>query len=112
MKRFLIMLICFAALLSMISCSGADIGVNEERPLPQQWGLPHFTGPGQTQSLVPASALEKGASMTYASSDPSVVTVDENGNITSVSPGNAVITITVVENGAIVDHTATVSCQW
>lgn len=37
--------------------------------------------------------------VTFASSDPSIVAVDENGNIESLAAGNAVITVTAYDSG-------------
>ena len=54
-------------------------------------------------SVTPSDAADK--KVTFTSSDPKVVTVDENGNITAVANGTATITITT-EDGA---KTATVN---
>lgn len=50
-----------------------------------------------TSYIYPQNARNK--AMSWASSDPSVVTVDENGNLHGVSEGNAMITATA-SNGA------------
>jgi len=43
---------------------------------------------------------DKPVSYVYASSDESVVTVDENGLVTAIAEGSAVITATLAQNGA------------
>ena len=54
---------------------------------------------GQTDLLVatikPANAANK--AVTWKSSNPSVATVDQNGNVTGVTVGSAVITVTTVD---------------
>jgi hypothetical protein len=56
---------------------------------------------GQTLTLSatldPTNALEKGIS--WQSSDPSVITVDDTGKLTAIAIGHATITATAVENG-------------
>lgn len=52
-----------------------------------------------TASVTPDDATEKG--VTYESSDESVVKVDENGNITAVGAGEAVITVTAKGNPSL-----------
>ncbi len=52
-----------------------------------------------TASVTPDDATEKG--VTYKSSDESVVKVDENGNITAVGAGEAVITVTAKGNPSL-----------
>ncbi|MBO5934834.1 MAG: Ig-like domain-containing protein [Clostridia bacterium] len=49
-----------------------------------------------TVTVTPDDASDKG--VTYTSSNNSVVTVDENGNITAVGKGEAVITVTSKDN--------------
>ena len=62
---------------------------------------------GQTGSLVatvsPGNATNK--SVTWSVDDDSVVNVDQNGLVTAVSPGTAIVTVTTVDGG----YTAT--CQ-
>lgn len=67
--------------------------------------------------IVPNIAVDEGVSytVTYLSSDPSVVTVDENGNITTRDKGSATITVTVTdEHGNTVTDTfeVTVKYKW
>ena len=52
----------------------------------------------------PACAAE----LTYTSSDEAVATVDGEGNVTAVAPGNAVITVTASAGGVTVSNTARV----
>ncbi|MEC3905520.1 GEVED domain-containing protein [Tamlana sp. 2201CG12-4] len=39
--------------------------------------------------------------VTWASSDPGIISVDQNGNVTAVSPGVAIITVTSMQGGKI-----------
>ena len=48
----------------------------------------------QTHPLAPEAESE----ITFVSSDPSVVTVDESGKLTALKPGTATITLTAAEN--------------
>lgn len=65
---------------------------------------------GTTIALVPTFAPEGAtAALTWASSDEAVATVDENGNVTAVAPGSAVISATM-ENGQKAE--CTVNCTW
>ncbi|MBQ8620728.1 MAG: InlB B-repeat-containing protein [Oscillospiraceae bacterium] len=50
-----------------------------------------------TAQARPSNAADQ--SVTYSSSDPSVATVDENGQVTGVSVGTAIITVTSNETG-------------
>ena len=58
-------------------------------------------GVGETSQLIaevrPSNAADP--SVTWASSDPSVATVDANGMVTGVAPGTATITVTSNETG-------------
>ena len=51
-------------------------------------------GVGEEETINITNANEIEETYTFTSSDPSVVTVDENGKVTAVSEGNATITIT------------------
>lgn len=65
---------------------------------------------GTTIALVPTFAPEGAtAALTWTSSDEAVATVDENGNVTAVAPGSAVITA-AMENGQKAE--CTVNCTW
>lgn len=57
--------------------------------------------------IVPYSALNK--HITFTSSDNSIVSVKQNGQITAVSAGTAVITVTTKEGGFTATCTVTVS---
>ena len=65
---------------------------------------------GDTQRLV-LSALPDGAPMprvSYVSSDPLIVQVDEDGNITAVGTGTATVTATAEKGGSTAVCTITV----
>ena len=73
------------------------------------------TSDGGTSSLslivgdtgrITASSVHEGA-VTYASSNPAVVTVDGNGRLTAVGAGTAVITVTLTEAGTDKIYTVT-----
>ena len=58
----------------------------------------HIMGMGETAEVAPSVIHPScGATVTYASSDESVATVDENGVITAVGMGSAVITATATD---------------
>lgn len=59
--------------------------------------------------LVNASGIY---ALTYESSDPSVAVVDENGVVTAVGPGEAVITMRYEGAGGPLDFTCQVHCAW
>ena len=50
-----------------------------------------------TATVYPANASNQ--SVTWASSDEAVATVDANGNVTGVAEGSATITATTVDGG-------------
>lgn len=50
-----------------------------------------------TANVQPGDATTK--DVAWASSDPAVVTVDANGKLTAIAPGDAVITVTTVDGG-------------
>ncbi len=67
--------------------------------------------PGTTATLIatvkPESAKDK--SLTWSSSDESIVTVDENGKITAIKEGTATITVTTKDGGYKATVTITVT---
>ena len=68
-------------------------------------------GVGETTQLVaqarPSNAAD--TSVTFTSSDPSVVTVDENGWLTGISEGTAIITVTSNQTGVTASCVITVA---
>ena len=65
---------------------------------------------GTTMNLVPTFSPEGSTgTLTWTSSDEAVATVDDQGNVTAVAPGNATITATL-ENGQ--SATCNVTCTW
>ena len=67
--------------------------------------------PGETATLIatvePSNAKDK--SLTWESSDNSIVTVDENGNIKALKAGTATITVTTKDGGFKATATITVT---
>ncbi len=59
-----------------------------------------------TATITPSNADDK--SVTWTSSDPAVATVDINGNVTAVSAGSAVITVTTADGNKTASCTVTV----
>ena len=52
--------------------------------------------------------MPEGTKVTFKSGDPSVATVDENGKVVAVKPGNTKITVTAGDQKA----TCVVACRW
>ena len=61
-----------------------------------------------TAAVTPADATDK--SVTFASSNPDVATVDGNGLVSAVGAGSAVITVTTNDGGFTASCTVNVSC--
>lgn len=59
-----------------------------------------------TATVGPANATNK--EVTWTSSDESVVTVDENGGVTAIAEGTAIITVETVDGGFTADTAVTV----
>ena len=57
-------------------------------------------------------AISGSENVIYASSNPDIVSVDTNGNITALKPGNATITATQVDYGETDTCTVTVKYAW
>lgn len=70
-----------------------------------------LTRPGETAQFLPVNAYGSYAA-SYTSSDTSVATVDQEGVITAVSPGQATITLHCESSGAQRDFTCAVTCRW
>ena len=69
----------------------------------------HVLGAGDTAEVDPIVVHpECDAQMVYTSSDETVATVDENGVITAVAPGNAEITVTASQGDVTVSDTCKV----
>ena len=66
---------------------------------------------GTSTVLVPTITPSNlsGEALEWATSDPGVVSVDETGRITAVSPGSATITVTVISNRETASCTVTVT---
>lgn len=60
-----------------------------------------------TATVVPYTAVNK--AVTWSSSDPSVATVDENGLVTGMAAGEAIITVTTVDGNKTATATITVT---
>ena len=64
--------------------------------------------PDGTDTLI-ATTVPAGATVTFASSDETVATVDEDGEVTGVAEGEATITATIVVGGRVYSDTCVVT---
>jgi uncharacterized protein YjdB len=62
-----------------------------------------------TANVVPANAHNR--DVTWSSGDASIATVDSNGNVLGVAPGDVTITVRTVDNGRDATRTVTVVAQ-
>ncbi len=70
-----------------------------------------LTSAGERFSFLPENTAGVYAAE-YSSSDPSVASVDREGTVTAVSPGQAVITLHFEGSGGQWDFTCAVTCSW
>ena len=93
------------AALSVTSCKpkGAEIAVSGISVSQPSISITEGETATISYTVEPSDASHKGVS--FSSSDPSVATVSDNGVVTAISPGTAVITVTTSDGG----FTATVS---
>ena len=67
-------------------------------------GGPHAVVAGQTITVTATTTNGSDDAYTFAASDPAVATVDEQGVVTGVAPGEAMVTVTGATTGAVADH--------
>ncbi|MBQ4347942.1 MAG: Ig-like domain-containing protein, partial [Firmicutes bacterium] len=115
-KKYTLPVFIATMALVLAGCAAAAIGVSEETSDTmevyfdtEQGGfhiLPDLA-PGDICTLLPQSFIGEGAEISYRSSDENVAIVDNKGNITAISPGEATIYITTSEtDGPTLEHTA------
>ena len=86
---------------------GSQGGTQEEAKLTlSRTGFTLFSA-GSSYTLK-ADGMPEGTKVTFKSGDPSVATVDENGKVVAVKPGNTKITVTAGDQKA----TCVVACRW
>lgn len=86
---------------------GSQGGTQEETKLTlSRTGFTLFSA-GSSYTLK-ADGVPEGTKVTFKSGDPSVATVDENGKVVAVKPGNTKITVTAGDQKA----TCVVACRW
>ena len=86
---------------------GSQGGTQEEAKLTlSRTGFTLFSA-GSSYTLK-ADGVPEGTKVTFKSGDPSVATVDENGKVVAVKPGNTKITVTAGDQKA----TCVVACRW
>lgn len=86
---------------------GSQGGTQEEAKLTlSRTGFTLFSA-GSSYTLK-ADGVPEGTKVTFQSGDPSVATVDENGKVVAVKPGNTKITVTAGDQKA----TCVVACRW
>ena len=71
--------------------------------------LPLFVGDSETLTPTVTPAEAKAKDVTWESSDETVATVDENGVVTGVAKGEAIITATTIDGGFTASCTVTVT---
>lgn len=95
-------LICAAALALLPGCGTGDGGSTTARLaylIPPDAILPGPNGDAKLMGEDPTGVVISAKSLTWTSSDNSIVTVDANGNLTPVSDGEAIITATQPSTG-------------
>ena len=94
MKKLSSLAIACAMVVSLAGCGVSVTGVSFDIPDTLEKGssimaTPEYAYDGETPEAAKADELVDKLEMSYTSSDPSVLTVDENGNITAVGIGTA-----------------------
>ena len=96
-----------ACAMVMTGCSSSITGVTLELPETMEKGstsmaTPEYAYSGATPEQAEIDKKVEALKLSYSSSDPSVVMVDENGNLVAVSAGTAEVALSS-ENGKIYD---------
>lgn len=94
MKKLSSLAIACAMVVSLAGCGVSITGVSFDIPDTLEKGsnimaTPEYAYDGETPEAAKADDLVDKLGMSYTSSDPNVLTVDENGNITAVGIGTA-----------------------
>lgn len=94
MKKLSSLAIACAMVVSLAGCGVSVTGVSFDIPDTLEKGssimaTPEYAYDGETPEAAKADDLVDELGMSYTSSDPNVLTVDENGNITAVGIGTA-----------------------
>jgi uncharacterized protein YjdB/putative hemolysin len=96
-----------ACAMAMTGCSSSITGVTLELPDTMEKGstsmaTPEYAYSGATPEQAEIDKKVEALKLSYSSSDPGVVMVDEHGNLVAVSAGTAEVTLSS-ENGKIYD---------
>lgn len=109
MKRFRtkICALVMACAMAMTGCSSSITGVTLELPDTMEKGstsmaTPEYAYSGATPEQAEIDKKVEALKLSYSSSDPSVVMVDEHGNLVAVNAGTAEVALSS-ENGKIYD---------
>lgn len=105
--------LCLAAALLLTGCGVRITGVSLTLPQTMERGatgaaVPEYTFSGEAPEADKLDALEEKQGLHYTSSDPDVVTVDEEGNLTAVAAGTAEVTLSSEDGELSASGTVTV----
>jgi hypothetical protein len=116
MKRIFVMGAVVFSTLLFASCGGADLDSsgNSSDPVtvtgvslsPDSRPLKRGENVTLSVAVFPANATDK--TVTWSSSDPGIATVDEDGTVTGVGLGDAVITVTTTDGGKSAEFKVTI----
>ncbi len=98
MKKLSSLAIACAMVVSLAGCGVSVTGVSFDIPDTLEKGssimaTPEYAYDGETPEAAKADELVDKLEMSYTSSDPNVLTIDENGNITAVGIGTAEVAV-------------------
>lgn len=97
-KKLSSLAVACAMVISLAGCGVSVTGVSFDIPDTLEKGssimaAPEYAYDGETPEAAKADELVDKLGMSYTSSDPNVLTVDENGNITAVGIGTAEVAV-------------------
>lgn len=97
-KKLSSLAVACAMVISLAGCGVSVTGVSFDIPDTLEKGssimaTPEYAYDGETPEAAKADELVDKLEMSYTSSDPNVLTVDENGNITAVGIGTAEVAV-------------------